>query len=48
MDLQVTVGEPKYYTRAISVSAALNLQPDTDVFETVCAENEKDAAHIKR
>lgn len=48
MDLQVTVDEPKYYTRPISVSAALNLLPDTDVFETVCAENEKDAAHIKR
>jgi len=25
-----------------------NLLPDTDVFETVCAENQNDAAHMKR
>ena len=48
MDLEVTIEEPKYYSRPISVSSVLNLLPDTDVFETVCAENEKDAAHIKR
>ena len=48
IDLEVTVEEPKYYTRAIAVSSTLNLLPDTDVFETVCAENEKDTAHIKR
>jgi hypothetical protein len=48
MDLDITIEEPKYYTRPISFSSVLNLLPDTDVFETVCAENEKDAAHLKR
>lgn len=47
MDLALTIDEPKYYTRPITVTSVLNLLPDTDVFETVCAEDEKDAAHIK-
>lgn len=48
IDLDITIEEPKYYTRPISLKSVLNLLPDTDVFETVCAENEKDAGHIKR
>ena len=47
MDLEVTVEDPKYYTRAFTIKTMLNLIPNTDVLENVCAENEKDRAHIK-
>jgi hypothetical protein len=46
MDLEMTFEDPKYYTRPFSLKTTLNLLPDTDVLEFVCAENEKDRAHI--
>jgi hypothetical protein len=48
MDLEVTLEDPKYYTRPFTVRTMLNLIPDSDVLENVCAENEKDRAHIKK
>jgi len=46
MDLEVTVEDPKYYTRSVSFKEILNLLPDSDILEFVCAENEKDRAHM--
>jgi hypothetical protein len=46
MDLEVTIDDPKYYTRAVTFKAGLRLIPDSDVLEFVCAENEKDRAHM--
>ena len=46
MDLEVTFEDPKYYTRPFSFKTGLNLIPDSDVLEFVCAENEKDRAHV--
>jgi hypothetical protein len=46
MDLEMTFEDPKYYTRPFSLKTTLNLLPDTDVLEFVCAENERDRAHI--
>src|SRR5580693_5849135 len=40
MDLEVSLGDPKYYTRPFTVKTELNLTPDGDVREFVCAENE--------
>jgi hypothetical protein len=48
MDLEVTIEDPKYYTRPFTVRTTLNLIPDSDVLENVCAENEKDRAHMKQ
>lgn len=45
MDLDVTIEDPKYYTRPINLKTTFNLLPDSDVFEFVC-ENEKDRRHI--
>jgi len=45
MDLEVTLEDPKYYTRPFTVKAEFNLIPDGDVLEFVCAENEKDRIH---
>jgi hypothetical protein len=45
MDLEMTFEDPKYYTRPFSLKTTVNLLPDTDALEFVCAENEKDRAH---
>jgi hypothetical protein len=45
MDLQITIDDPETYTRPFSVKLKQHLLPDTDLLESVCAENEKDAAH---
>jgi hypothetical protein len=45
MNLEITVDDPKYYTRPYTFSTHLTLIPDSDVLEFVCAENEKDRAH---
>lgn len=47
MDLEVTFDDPKYYTRPFSVKTVMHLLPDSDVLEYVCAENEKDSAHLR-
>ena len=48
MDLEVTMEDPKYYTRPIVLKTQLNLIPDSDVLEFVCNENEKDRAHSEK
>jgi hypothetical protein len=44
MDLEVTIDDPKAYTKPWWVMIHLALMPDTEMIEDVC-ENEKDAAH---
>jgi len=46
MDLEVAFDDPKYYTRPFTLKTGLRLIPDSDVLEFVCAENEKDRAHM--
>lgn len=46
MDLQVTFDDPKAYKKPWSISFGVNLAPDTEMLEYVCAENEKDRAHL--
>ena len=46
MDLEMTFNDPKYYTRPFSIKTAFTLLPDSDFFEYVCAENEKDRVHL--
>jgi hypothetical protein len=46
IDVTVTVTDPKVFTKPITISFVEQLLPDTDVFEHICAENEKDAAKI--
>ena len=46
MDLEVAFDDPKYYTRPFTLKTGLRLIPDSDVLEYVCAENEKDRAHM--
>jgi len=46
MDIDVTINDPKYYTREFTVKLGFHLIPDSDVLEAVCAENEKDRSHL--
>ncbi len=45
MELELTFNDPETYTRPFSVKLQQHLLPDTDLLESFCAENEKDAGH---
>jgi hypothetical protein len=47
LDVEVTIDDPKVYTRSFSVKFTELLQPDSDVTEYFCSENEKDRSHTK-
>jgi hypothetical protein len=46
MDLELTINDPKTYTKPFTVKAREVLIPDSDVLEYVCTENEKDRSHL--
>ena len=41
------VNLPKMYTKPFTVKVTHLLQPDTDILEYVCAENESDRTHLR-
>ena len=41
MDIEVTIDDPKAYTRPWSVTQQLAFQPDTELLEYICNENNK-------
>jgi hypothetical protein len=47
LDVQVTIDDPKVYTKPFSVKFTELLLPDSDIVEYFCAENEKDRSHIE-
>jgi hypothetical protein len=47
MDVEITVDDPKLYTKPFTVKVTEILLPDSDVVETICNENEKDRPHLK-
>jgi hypothetical protein len=46
MSLQVTLEDAKAYAKAWSIATSLRLAADTELLEYVCAENERDRAHL--
>ena len=46
MEVQVTVDDPKSYSRPFTFTFNKRLMPDTDLIESFC-ENEKDREHLK-
>jgi hypothetical protein len=46
MDVQMTIDDPKTYTRPVTFKYTDNLLPDTDLIESFCTENEKDSKHM--
>jgi hypothetical protein len=47
LDVEVTIDDPKVYTKSFSVKFTELLLPDSDVTEYFCNENERDRSHIK-
>jgi hypothetical protein len=45
MDLTVTIADPKAYLKPWTMKAAVFLQPDTDLLESFCDENDKTMIH---
>ena len=48
MELQMTIDDPKTYTKPWTVTAIKELRLEDDVLEYVCLENERDSSHIIR
>ena len=47
MEVRLTVDDPKTYSRPFTIKLKQRLLPDTDLLESYCAENEKDASHTE-
>lgn len=46
MDLVITIDDPKAYTRPWTVTQPVHLLPDTELFEFICNENNRDIPHL--
>jgi hypothetical protein len=46
LDLQITIDDPKAYTKPWTVAVTMHISPDTELLEFVCNENEKDLKHL--
>ena len=46
LDVEATIEDPKMYTRPFTIKLTELLQPDSDILELFCAENEKDRSHL--
>lgn len=47
LEIEVTIDDPKAYTKPWNVMVHQHIMVDTEIFEFVCQENEKDAPHLK-
>ena len=48
LEIEVTVDDPKAYTKPWTVTLNQRILPDTDLIEFVCAENEKSTQHFQK
>ena len=46
LDVEITINDPKAYTRPWKVTEPFRLLPDTELLEYVCNENNKDLEHL--
>ena len=46
LEIDVTIEDPKVYTKPFTVRVNQRLMPDTDLIEFICGENEKSDAHL--
>jgi hypothetical protein len=44
--IDVTIDDPKAYTKPWNVKLSWDLQPDTDLIESICEENNRDPPHM--
>jgi hypothetical protein len=48
MEIEITLDDPKLYTRPWKATEKLRLLPNTELMEFICLENEKDMVHLKK
>jgi hypothetical protein len=46
MDMQLTIDDPKAFTKTWTVNENATLMPDTDLLEYICSEDNKDVEHL--
>jgi hypothetical protein len=46
LEIEVTIDDPKAYTRPFTVLVKEDLAPDTDLLDAPCTDNEKDLPHL--
>lgn len=46
MEVEITIDDPKAYTKPWTITEPAVLQPDTELIEYICEENNKDPQHI--
>lgn len=46
MEIQITIDDPKAYTRPWTVTQVVHLLPDTELLEFICNENNQDLEHL--
>lgn len=46
LELQITIDDPKTYSKPWTVTLTLQLIADTELLEFVCLENEQDLRHV--
>ncbi|MBV9503975.1 MAG: hypothetical protein JO323_03115 [Acidobacteriia bacterium] len=46
MDIDVTIDDPAAYTKPWNVKLAWRLEPDADLIESICEENNRDPGHM--
>jgi hypothetical protein len=46
LEIQITVDDPKAYTKPWTVNLTESIKLDTDLLDFVCSENEKDVSHL--
>ena len=46
LEIEITIEDPKVYTKAFTVKVNQRIMPDTDLIEFICNENEKSDAHL--
>ena len=47
MDIQITVEDPKAYTKPWTITLHQTIKLDTDLLDFNCHENEKDTSHLR-
>jgi hypothetical protein len=48
LEVEITVDDPKAYTRPWTIKLTQPLQPDTEMIDYICQENEKDVPHLPK
>jgi len=46
LELDITVEDPKYYTKPWNVKQRFHLRPDDELLEHICEENNRDVEHV--